>query len=142
MTSWVQGSRTVKALDLWDRLGTRPGFASKVINRKMKKIVLLDFKRTSDSSESYYQDMYKVSENQYTPILTGVRTLTVDRDSEWEVEVVPLFVLPGQRSVNGKEITKEWLETFKIFGIGKEDGKKIMPTPVVGESHIGPCLPV
>ena len=28
----------------------------------------------------------------------------------------------GQRSV--KE--KEWLETFKIFGIGKEDGKKII----------------
>jgi hypothetical protein len=30
-----------------------------VINRKMKKIVLLDFKRTADSSESYYQDMWK-----------------------------------------------------------------------------------
>jgi hypothetical protein len=28
----------------------------------------------------------------------------------------------GQRSV--KE--KEWLETFKIFGIGKEDGNKII----------------
>ena len=29
-------------------------------------------------------------------------------------------MVAGQRSV--KE--KEWLETFKIFGIGKEDGKK------------------
>jgi hypothetical protein len=28
-----------------------------VINRKMKKIVLLEFKRTSDSPESYFQDM-------------------------------------------------------------------------------------
>ena len=28
----------------------------------------------------------------------------------------------GQRSVT----EREWLETFKIFGIGKEDGKKIM----------------
>jgi hypothetical protein len=46
--------------------------------------------------------MWKVSEQQYTPILTGLRTLVVDR--EWEVEVVPLVV--GQRSV--KE--KEWLE--------------------------------
>ena len=46
--------------------------------------------------------MWKVSEQQYTPILTGLRALVVDR--EWEVEVVPLVV--GQRSV--KE--KEWLE--------------------------------
>ena len=52
------------------------------------------------------------------PILTGLRSLVTDRD--WEVEVVPLVV--GQRSVKGKE----WLETFKIFGIGKEDGKKII----------------
>ena len=28
-----------------------------VINRKMKKIVLLEFKRGSDSSESYFKDM-------------------------------------------------------------------------------------
>jgi hypothetical protein len=33
-----------------------------VVNRKMKKIVLLEFKRTSDSSESYFQDMSKVTE--------------------------------------------------------------------------------
>jgi hypothetical protein len=58
-----------------------------VINRKMKKIILLEFKRE-------------------------------------EVDVIPLFV--GQRSV--KE--KEWLETFKIFGIGKEDGKRIMSESV------------
>ncbi len=42
----------------------------------------------------------------------------VDRD--WDVEVVPLVV--GQRSV--KE--KEWLETLRIFGINKEDGKRII----------------
>jgi hypothetical protein len=36
------------------------------------------------------------------------------------VEVVPLVV--GQRSVK----IKEWLETFKIFRIGKEDKKKII----------------
>ena len=41
-------------------------------------------------------------------------------DREREVEVVPLVV--GQRSA--KE--KEWLESFKVFGIGKEDGKKII----------------
>ena len=28
-----------------------------VINRKTKKIVLLEFKRTSDCGESYYEDM-------------------------------------------------------------------------------------
>ena len=30
-----------------------------VINRKMKKIVLLEFKRAADSSESYYQNMWE-----------------------------------------------------------------------------------
>jgi hypothetical protein len=28
-----------------------------VVNRKMKKIIVLEFKRTDDYSESYYQDM-------------------------------------------------------------------------------------
>ena len=53
--------------------------------------------------------MRKVVEKQYTPILTGLRALSGDRD--WEVEVVPLVV--GQRSV--KE--NEWLETFKTLGL-------------------------
>ena len=59
-----------------------------VINRKMKRIILLEFKRTSDAAEAYFQDMWKVAEKQHTPILTGVRALTEDRG--WEVEVVPL----------------------------------------------------
>jgi hypothetical protein len=37
-----------------------------------------------------------------------------------EVEVVPLVV--GQRSVK----VKEWSETLRIFGIGKEDWKSII----------------
>ena len=56
----------------------------------MKKIVLHEFKRVPDSSESYYQDMWKVEEKQNTHILTGLRELVTDR--EWEVEVVPLVV--------------------------------------------------
>ena len=62
--------------------------------------------------------MRKVAEQQHLPILTGLRTLATERG--WEVEVVPLVA--GQRSV--KE--KEWLESFEIFGIGKEDGKRII----------------
>jgi hypothetical protein len=38
-----------------------------VINRKMKKFVLLEFKSTTDSSESYYQDMCKVSRSSTLP---------------------------------------------------------------------------
>ena len=89
-----------------------------VINRKMKKIILLEFKRTTDSSESYYKDMWKVSDQQDNPILTGLRVLAADR--ERKVEVIPLVV--GQRSVNDKE----WLESLKVFGIGKEDDNKII----------------
>ena len=66
-----------------------------MIDRRMKKILLLEFKRTVDSSESYYQDMWKVKEKHHTPILMGLRTLVTDR--EWEVEVVPLVV--EQRSI-------------------------------------------
>jgi hypothetical protein len=68
--------------------------------------------------ESYFQDMRKVAEKQHTPSLKGLGTLSAER--KWEVEVVPLVV--GQRSV--KE--KEWREDLRIFGIGKEDGKRII----------------
>jgi hypothetical protein len=54
-----------------------------VINRKMKKIILLEFERTSDLRESYFQDMCKVAEKQHTPILTGLRALAAERG--WEV---------------------------------------------------------
>ena len=70
-----------------------------VVNRKMKKIILLEFKRTADYSEAYYRDMKRVAEQHHTPILTGVRALAIDRG--WEVEVVPLVA--GQRSVKEKE---------------------------------------
>ena len=66
-----------------------------VVNRKMKKIILLEFKRTSDVTEAYFQDMWKVTKKQHTPILTGLRALTEERG--WEADVVPLVV--GHRSV-------------------------------------------
>jgi hypothetical protein len=46
-----------------------------VINRKTKKIVLLEFKRTSDCGESYFQDMWRVAVQQHVSILTGLRSL-------------------------------------------------------------------
>ncbi len=89
-----------------------------MINRKTKKIMLLEFKRTSDCGESYFQDMRRVAEQQHVPILAGLRVLAEERG--WEIEVVPMVV--GQRSVR----EKEWLETLRIFGIGKEDGQRIL----------------
>ena len=89
-----------------------------VINRKTKKIILLEFKRTSDYGESYFKDMRGVAEKQHTPIMIGLRALAEER--EWEVAVVPLVA--GQRSVR----EKEWLEALGIFGIGKEDGQRII----------------
>ena len=46
-----------------------------MINRKTKKIILLEFKRTCDTAETYFQTMWKVTEKQHTPILTGLRAL-------------------------------------------------------------------
>ena len=60
-------------------------------NRKTKKNVLLEFKRVSDCGESYFKDMWKVEDNQDTPILTGLRALT--EEGGWEVEVVPLVAV-------------------------------------------------
>ncbi len=69
-------------------------------------------------TEAYFQVMWKVSEKQNTPILTGLWGLVEERG--WEVEDVPLVA--GQRSVR----EKEWLEVLRIFGIGKEDGQRII----------------
>ena len=89
-----------------------------VTNRKTKKIIFLEFKRTSDYGESYFTDMWRVTEKKHTPIMIGLRVLV--EEQEWEVAVVPLVT--GQWSVR----EKEWLETLTIFGIGKEDGQRII----------------
>ncbi len=80
------------------------------------KVVLIN--KYPNSWESYYQEMWKVADKQHVPILTGLRSLAGERG--WEVEVVPLVA--GQRSVR----EKEWLEALRIFGIGKEDGQRIL----------------
>ena len=72
-------------------------------------------------------------EKKHTPILTGLKTLESDRDLE--LEVVPLVL--GQWSV--KE--NEWLETLKIFGNGKEDGRKIKIMCQEGRRWNGHGLP-
>jgi hypothetical protein len=88
-----------------------------VINRKMEKILLLEYMRAADSSESYYQDMWKVAEKQHTPILKGLRALAAAADREWEVEVVPLVV--GQRSVEENECSKP----LRFSGLAKKTGR-------------------
>ncbi len=86
-----------------------------VIKRKTKRIILLEFKRTSDSGECYFQDMWKVVENQYTPILTGLRSLTGERG--WEVEVV--LLVAGHWSVREKSD----LKPSASLGLGRRMGK-------------------
>ena len=71
-----------------------------VVNRKMKKIILLEFKRTADYSETYYRDMKRVAEQQHTPILTGLGALATDRG--WEVEVVPLVAVSQDKGQSRK----------------------------------------
>jgi hypothetical protein len=73
-----------------------------VINKKTKRIIILECKRTSDTTEDYYSDMKSIEERQHPPILEGLNTLTEERG--WVVEVLPLVA--GQRSVR----EKEWLE--------------------------------
>ena len=85
---------------------------------KMKRIPLLEFKRT-DTSETYYNsDMKTLSDKQHAPILNGLYALEGERG--WDVEVLPLVA--GQRSVR----ENEWLESLKTFGISAEEGKRII----------------
>jgi hypothetical protein len=83
----------------------------------MKRIILLEFKRCSDTSETYCTDMKSIAERQHTPILEGLNALAEERG--WMVEVLPLVA--GQRSVS----EKEWLAAMKTFGISSEDGKRM-----------------
>ena len=73
-----------------------------MINKETKRIIMLEFKRTSDTVEKYYSEMKSIAERQHTPILEGLNALTEERG--WVVEVLPLVA--GQRSVR----EKEWLE--------------------------------
>ena len=89
-----------------------------VINKKTKRIIMLEFMRTADAAETYYSDKEAIAERQHTPILEGLNALAEERG--WVVEVLPLVA--GQRSVR----EKEWLEAMKTFGISAEDGKRII----------------
>ena len=63
--------------------------------------------------------MKSIAERQHTPtILEGLNALAEERG--WVVEVLPLVA--GQLSVREKEC----LEVMKTFGIGTEDGKRII----------------
>ena len=58
-----------------------------VINKKTKRIIMLEFKRASDTTETYYSDMKSIVERQHTPILKRLNTLAEERG--WVVEVLP-----------------------------------------------------
>jgi hypothetical protein len=93
-----------------------------VINRKMKKIVLLEFKRTSDYGESYFKNMWGVAEKQHTPIMIGLRSLAEER--EWEVVVVPLIT--GQR-LSGRSGKRSGWNLSGPSGSGRKTVKGSLP---------------
>ena len=49
-------------------------------------IILLEFKKTSDTSETHYSDMITVAEKQHAPILKGLNALA--EELGWGVEVL------------------------------------------------------
>jgi hypothetical protein len=57
--------------------------------------------------------MWKVTEKQHTPILTGLRSLDADR--EWEVEVVPLVV--------GRLMKRSGWKPLRFSGLRKKTGR-------------------
>ena len=70
-----------------------------VVNKETNRIIMLEFKRVSDTVETYYSDMKPITVKHHTPILEGLNVLTEERG--WVVEVLPLVT--GQRSVREKE---------------------------------------
>ena len=119
-TPLTMGEQHQGALSDEDVAGVWLEAKSEEINkvRKTKRIIMLEFKRTSDTAETYYSDMKSIVERQHTPISEGLNALTEERG--WVVEVLPLVA--GQRSVR----EKEWLEVMKTFGMSAEDGKRII----------------
>ncbi len=84
-----------------------------MINRKTKKIILLELKGISDCGDSYFKDMWRVVEKLYTPIMTGLRSLTEERG--WEVAVVPLVAGQRGRTIlddHEKLFGSYWWHTF------------------------------
>ncbi len=71
-----------------------------MINKKMNRIIMFEFKSVSDTAETYYSDMKSITERQHTPILEGLNTLAGERG--WVVEVLPLVV--GQCSVRYEDV--------------------------------------
>ncbi len=59
---------------------------------------MFEFKRTSDTTETYYSDMKEIVVKQNTHILEGLNVLSEERG--WVVEVLPLVI--GQRSITKK----------------------------------------
>jgi len=59
-------------------------------NKKTKHIIMLEFKRTSDTAETYHSDMKSIAERQHTPILEGLNALAEERG--WVVKVLPTAV--------------------------------------------------
>jgi hypothetical protein len=70
---------------------------------------------------NYYLDMWRVTEQQHTPILTGLRALVTDRG--WEVDVVPMVV--GQRSVKEKESERIVWNPSRSLGLGKKMTRRL-----------------
>ena len=68
--------------EVW--LTAKPEAISKV--SKPKRITMLEFKLTSDTTETYCSDMKAIAERQHTPILEGLNALTEERG--WVVEVL------------------------------------------------------
>ncbi len=74
-----------------------------MINKKTKRIIMLELKRASDTAETYYSDMKSIAERPHTPILEGLNALAEERG--WVVEVLPLVA--GQSLVRGKSGKKK-----------------------------------
>jgi hypothetical protein len=77
-----------------------------VINKKTKRIIMLEFKRASDTAETYYSDMKLIAERQQTPILEGLNALAGERG--WVVEVLPRLLLSEHEKLFGSY----WRQVF------------------------------
>ena len=104
--TWVAGAA---CRECWQKkLGSRR-FDGMAINRTQKKILTLEFKRTSDRRHTYARDCDRRATEQYTDLVRAAKKVLQRKG--WDIE--PVNFIAGTKSIN----VELWNRAMKVTGV-------------------------